>query len=105
MDEQKKRSLSSMIGICKKAGRAVCTTEQVCEALKKGGVCAVLCASDASDNTKKRLNDKCKYYGAKIIDLPLTCDELGSAVGKSGSVAAVGITDAGLCAAVENKLR
>ena len=96
-----------MIGICKKAGRAVCTTEQVCEALKKGksGVLAVLLASDASDNTKKRLNDKCKYYGARIIDLPLTCAELGSAVGKSGSVAAVGITDEGLCAAVENKLR
>ena len=96
-----------MIGICKKAGCAVCTTEQVCEALKKGknGVCAVLCAADASENTKKRLNDKCKYYGARIIDLPLTCSELGSAVGKSGAVAAVGITDAGLCAAVENKLR
>ncbi len=96
-----------MIGICKKAGRAVCTTEQVCEALKKGknAVCAVLVAADASDNTKKRLNDKCKYYGTRIIDLPLTSAELGLAVGKSGSVAAVGITDEGLCAAVENKLR
>ena len=106
MNEQKKRSLASMIGLCKKAGHAVCGTELVCEALRRGDkkVRLVIGAQDASDNTKKKLTDKCAYYGTKIIFVPLTAEELGGAVGKSGATAAVGITDAGLAEATEKKL-
>lgn len=105
MNEPQKRALLSMLGICKKAGHAVCGTEQICEALRKKDkrIYLTVAASDISDNTKKKLSDKCAYYGAKIIFLELTAAELGTAVGKSGTTAAIGITDEGLCAAVENK--
>ena len=95
-----------MIGICKKAGHAICGTEMVCEALRKGSgaVFLSLVACDASENTKKKLSDKCRFYGVKLIATPLTGSELGDAVGKSGTVAAVAITDAGLSAAVEKKV-
>ena len=106
MSEAQKRALASMLGICKKAGHAVCGTEQICEALRKKekSIYLAVCACDLSDNTKKRLNDKCTYYGAKIIFSELTAAELGTAVGKSGVTAAVGITDEGLAAAVKKKI-
>ncbi len=100
-----KSALASMLGICKKAGQTVIGTEQVCDAVRKKAewvrLTAVAC--DISQNTRKKLSDKCAYYGVKLIFLPLTAGELGAAVGKSGSVATVAITDAGLADAVIKK--
>ncbi len=106
MNEQGYAPLLSMIGICKKAGRAICGTEMVLDAVRKGDgkIRLVIAAGDASDNTKKKLADKSAYYGVKIIFTQLTSAELGGAVGKSGAVAAVGVTDGGLAAAIEKKL-
>ena len=98
-------ALASMLGICKKAGHAVIGTELVCDAIRKnqGRVKLAAVACDASENTKKKLSDKCAYYGIKLIFLPLTTAELGAAMGKSSASAAVGITDAGLAEAVMKK--
>ena len=106
MNDRKRSSLLSMIGLAKKAGHAVCGTEQICEAIRRGNkkICLAIVSENASDNTKKKLNDKCAYYGVKLIFVPATPDELGHIVGKSGTVAAVGIDDAGFAAAIENKL-
>ena len=78
----------------------------VCEAVRKGSAeqMLVLVACDASENTKKKLSDKCRFYGVRLLTPPLSGSELGDALGKSGTVAAVAIDDAGLSAAVEKKV-
>lgn len=56
----------------------------------------VFCASDASDATKKRVFDKCAYYGTPVYELPITREELAHDIGKTGAVAAVAISNDGL---------
>ena len=52
----------------------------------------VLLAADASEGTKKRVSDKCRFYGVPCHTLPLSASALSDALGHSGLVAAVGIT-------------
>lgn len=82
------------IGLCMKAGRLVCGTPLVCEALGgKRKPFLVVEASDNSDNTAKRLGDKCAYYGVEKLRLKASGEALARALGKSARVAAVAITD------------
>ena len=51
----------SFLGLATKARKLV-TGEESCErSVKSGKVCLVIVAADASDNTKKKFNDMCKY--------------------------------------------
>jgi hypothetical protein len=61
------------------------------------GDVVVLEAGDSSDNTHKRLTDKCSFYHIQHIRLPITGGELGAAVGKTSTVAAIAITNEQLC--------
>ncbi len=90
------------IGIAKKAGRLVFGTDMVCDKLRRGGRYAVFAASDISETTKKKLTDKCAFYGAELIFIPETGAELGHGIGKTGSVAAVYIDDGGLSSVAKN---
>ena len=103
--------LLGAIGLCRRAGKLICGVDLICtelrkseKALKAPKVQAVLAASDVSDNTRKKLNDKCKFYGATLIYLPYTADELAAAVGKDAPIGAVAITDAKLMQAVKEHL-
>lgn len=94
--------LLGAIGLCKRAGRLICGVPLICTEMRKGGqVHLVLAASDASDNTKKKLNDKCNFYNVQLIYLPHTADELACAVGKTAPIGAVAITDAQMVRAVQ----
>lgn len=99
-----KERLLGMLGLCIRARRAVCGTQNVCEALKAGKVRLVVSASDNSASTDKRLCDRASYYGVKLIKLNLTSEEIGGATGRS-LVAAMGITDESMASAVEMKAR
>lgn len=90
------------IGIARKAGRLVIGTPAVCDALRRGAGTAVFAARDISDGTRKRLFDKCAFYNAKLYVLPTGGGELAHIIGKTGAVAAVMITDAGLSLAAES---
>ena len=97
--------LLGAIGICRRAGKLICGVPLICTEMRKGGtVCAVLAASDASDNTKKKLSDKCKFYGVTLVFLPYTAEALAAAVGKDAPIGAVAITDARLMQAVKEHL-
>ena len=77
----------------------------VCEALrKKLGVLAVLEASDTSSNTHEKLQNKCAFYQVPLYRIEVSTEELGKCIGKTGAVAAVGITHAGLMTAIEKYL-
>ena len=90
--------LLSTLGLCARARKLVMGTPMVCEAMRdqKNPVVAVLEASDTSANTHKRLTDKCAFYGVPHFRVTADTARLGRAVGKSGAVAAVGLTDQNL---------
>ena len=93
------RILSSL-GLCAKAGKLIRGVPMICEAMRKKGsqrIYLVLEAADTSENTNKKLNDKCSFYGIEKIRLDDGGEALASAVGKEGGVlGAVAITDKGL---------
>ena len=70
-------------------------TEQVMKALAGGKptVYLVLASEGASDNTKKRISDRCLYYNTARYTVPQTPDELSSLLGKECSVCCIGVTD------------
>ncbi len=102
------KKLKMTIGLAAKAGKAVYGTPLICESLRMTGErkCSlVLEGSDSSENTHKKLSDKCAFYGAELIRLPITMGELSDATGKRSTVAAVGIRDNGLAEAIRTKLK
>lgn len=104
-DEEREKRLLSTAGLAARARRTVIGTDQICDALREGQVCFVLEASDTSDNTHKRLSDKTAYYDVPLCRVGANCEELARAFGKHhGSIAAVGITDAGIVRAMEKYL-
>ena len=94
------------IGLAAKAGKVICGTPLVCEAMRgaKKKPCLVIEASDTSDNTHKRLSDKCSFYGIRHIRAEITMSELSDSVGKRSEVSSVGITDEGLATAILSKM-
>lgn len=93
------------LGLCAKARALVCGTPMVCEALagKRKPFLTVL-AADNSEATDKRLGDKCRYYGVPAVRVGYDGETLARAVGKSGRLAAVAITDENLCRLVRGTL-
>lgn len=101
---QKQKKFAGLLGIAQKAGRVIAGTNLVTDSIRSGSVSkcphAVFLASDVSENTRKRITNCCTYYEVSLYNIPMTIAEIGDAIGKSGSVSAVGITDAGLCDAL-----
>ena len=92
------------LGLCQKAGKTICGVPMICEAMRKGGAKSpliVLEALDTSENTHKRLTDKCKYYSIRHVRISCTVDTLANALGKSAQLGAVAVTDEGLCRLIE----
>ena len=84
------------VGLCVRAGKAIFGTPMVCEAMRRGGKqmpVLVLEAGDTSENTHKKLTDKCQFYGVRHVRLSCSGEILAAAVGKTGALAAVAITD------------
>lgn len=97
--------LLGAIGLCRRAGKLICGVDLVCTELRRHGtVQMVLAPDDVSDNTRKKLNDKCKFYGVSLVFLPYTAEKLAAAVGKDAPIGAVAITDAKLLQAVKEHL-
>ncbi len=93
--------LSSMIGLSRRAGKAILGVPLVCLALRKNPKPFVVLASeDASEGTKKRLTTKCSYYKIPLIFIPLSTSLLAHAVGKGGDLAAIAVMDENLTKAI-----
>ena len=90
--------LEGMIGLCVRAGRAAFGSE-ACEALiRSGKLPLVIVAEDASENTKKRMQDKCTTYKTPWISFG-TVETLAKCTGKT-RVSVLGIRDKGFAAAI-----
>ena len=93
------------LGLAAKAGRVIVGVPLICTALQKQASgktpLLVLSAADASENTKKRICDRTAYYGLRHIALEATAAGLAMTVGKrDGAVAAVGVSEPWLAAAI-----
>ena len=91
--------LTHALGLCARARGLITGVPMICQAMQtpKSRPRLVLVASDVSDNTKKKLADKCAYYDVPSLTLPMTTEALAHAVGKSASLGAVGLTDENFC--------
>ena len=93
------------IGLCRKAGKVIIGTDAVCEAMRgRHKPVAVFAANDISENTEKRLRDKCTTYGVSLRVIPAGGEMLAHALGKCAKTAAVAVTDENLYRLVIEKL-
>lgn len=93
------------LGLCAKAGKLIYGVPMICESLKKGKApVLVLSASDNAPNSAKRLRDRCSFYGVHLCMAQISGEELAHAVGKSGRISAVAVTDFHLGQLVLSKL-
>ena len=106
MSETKNKELLLSLGLCARARKLIFGTDIVCDQLRSGasGVKLVIEASDTSDNTHKKINDKCAYYGVRIEQIDADAMELGHATGKGRQVAVLAVTDGALADLVISKL-
>lgn len=87
------KKLLGALGLAARAGKIVFGTQNVCDALKEGRVLLVIEASDNSENTRKRLSDRCAYYGVRRLTAPVTAVDLGYAIGRRTDVSSAAVTD------------
>ncbi len=101
-DEKK---LLASLGLCVRAGKVIFGVPMICEAMRrqspKESPVLVFETSDTSENTHKRISDKCEYY--QVTHIRLACDgvTLAAALGKTSSLAAVAVTDRQMAQMVE----
>lgn len=106
---EKEKKLLGALGMSARARKMIFGVPMICEALgaqKKAGKypLVVFEASDASENTHKRISDRCGYYRVKLVKLKIDGETLASALGKSASLAAVALTDENLARLAESYL-
>jgi len=85
-----------------RAGALITGTELVLNGIRSKKVKMVLIDASVSDNTLKKIMDKCKFYNVSYIKTP-TGTDLGLAIGNS-SRKVIGITDQNFVKALEKKL-
>ena len=92
----------SLIGFATKARKLLFGTELTVGTVRKGrnGVLLMLYASDASENTKKRVCNCGAYYKVPVIELEQNASELARITGKLHAVAVIGVTDEGFAKAI-----
>ena len=99
MSEKNEQAMLSRLGLCVRAGKVIFGVPQICEAMRggKNAPVAVFEAADTSENTHKRITDKCQFYN--VMQIRLSCDgaTLATALGKSAVLGAVAVTDRGMC--------
>lgn len=88
----------SLVGLARRAGKAVSGEFSTEKAVKEGKASLVLIASDASANTKKLFGDKCSYYGVPLREYA-DKKALGGALGQEER-ASLAVTDSGFAQAV-----
>lgn len=91
------------LGLCKRAGALVCGTPMICTSLREGKKrpIIVVMASDVSEGTRKKLTDKCAFYKTRLVTVDASGETLAAAVGKTGVLASVAVTDENLAELVK----
>lgn len=88
------------LGLASRA-RKIVTGETLINKIRSNGVYFVVIASDASDNSKKKITDKCTSYNVDYV-IAGNISELSKAIGKNNRVAR--ITDRGFAKNLKEKI-
>ena len=80
----------NLLGLCMRAGKLLSGEKAVIQAVRAGGVCAVVLDRAAAKNAEKAVTDACAWHEVPLILAPQ--NELGYAIGKPGRMVAA-ITD------------
>lgn len=91
-----------MLGIAMKAGKIASGEFMTENAVKSKKAALVIIAGDASDNTKKKFRNMCKFYKVPIR-IYSTKDELGHSLGKEFR-ASLAVNDEGLAQTIMEKM-
>ena len=91
------------MGIAQKAGYIEYGEDTVTTAVSAGKVRLIVMASDAGEHTRRKIRASSERSGVICLDIPVTKNELGLAVGKGGT-GVVAITDIGIAASFAEKL-
>ena len=92
-----------LLGLAKKAGKIEAGEEPTGAAARAKDARLLLIASDAADNSYRRLRHFADAGACLYAKLPCTKDELGSALGRT-SCAMAAVTDIGFATAIAEKL-
>ncbi len=104
MNIQNANRVQGLLGLCRKAGKIASGEFQALEAISGRTGRLVLLSEDCSENTRKRFHDKAAYYRLPIVDLDLSGEALGKAMGQGERKVAV-VTDAGFAGLLEKALQ
>jgi ribosomal protein L7Ae-like RNA K-turn-binding protein len=88
-----KSKFLSQLGLTMRAGKLVTGDEGVFKAIRSGEAKLVIIAEDASENTSKKFQDKCQFYGIPLMQMGSKV-ELGGSIGKEMRVI-LGVLDGG----------
>lgn len=92
----------SLVGLATKAGKTVSGEFMTEREVKSGKAALVIVALDASDNTKKKFRDMCKFHSVPIHFYG-DKDTLGNAMGKEFR-ASLAILDKGFAKGIQKHL-
>ena len=81
------------LGLAYKARKIAVGTELSIEKMRQKKAVLIVLASDASENTKKKIRDKASYYGIDVME-SLTSTQLSQAIGKT-NIKVIAILDEG----------
>lgn len=81
------------LGLALRAKKVVIGTDITIKNLRLKRLELIVLATDASNNTKKKIYDKAKTYQVEVLE-KATSDEISNAIGKVG-IKVLGITDKG----------
>ena len=100
MNEKK---ILSLLGIARKAGKTVLGTDMTVESIRKksSSVKVILLASDASQNTVKRIKNTSDYYGVHLTELSADKLQLSALMGQGSELSVIGVTDSGFADAIK----
>ncbi len=99
------KAFRGAVGICAKAGKLITGIPMICEAMKAGKrIFLVIEPSDNSNNSSKRLHDRCTYYGVPLYTLSIDGEALAASVGKKARIGALAVTDENLYRLVMSSL-
>ena len=90
------------IGICKCANK-ISYGETLLKDIKHHNVDIVVICSDTSNNSKKKIMDKCNYYNCEYV-VAFTQNEIIKAINRIDVVSAIGIKDINLAKKLKENL-
>lgn len=91
----------SLLGLASRA-RKIVSGETLIMNIRNKNVSYVIIAEDASDNTKKKISDKCKSFDVQY-SIEGSSDKLSKAIGKQNRMA-IGIMDVGFAKKIKEQI-